>query len=173
MSVERRTSKLRIVLMVVRKARFLPQNAWRPRSQRRLGRKNLLQDALDINQQALEISKRLAEQDKSNSGWQRDLSVGYNEVGDVLEAQGKLLDGLGAHQQAWKSRNGWPSKTNPTQAGTARSLLAFLTVATAMVFCAPLRHVGTSLLAPAGLVTVLAGVVVQRSLGHVVSEISP
>jgi small-conductance mechanosensitive channel len=45
-------------------------------------------------------------------------------------------------------------------------VLAFLTVATAMIFCAPLRHIGTSLLASAGLVTVLAGVVVQRSLGH-------
>jgi small-conductance mechanosensitive channel len=45
-------------------------------------------------------------------------------------------------------------------------VLAFLTVATAMVFCAPLRHIGTSLLASAGLITVLAGVVVQRSLGH-------
>ena len=45
-------------------------------------------------------------------------------------------------------------------------VLAFLTVATAMVFCTPLRHLGTSLLASAGLVTVLAGVVVQRSLGH-------
>ncbi len=45
-------------------------------------------------------------------------------------------------------------------------VLAFLTVATAMIFCAPLRHIGTSLLASAGLITVLAGVVVQRSLGH-------
>ncbi len=45
-------------------------------------------------------------------------------------------------------------------------VVAFLTVAKAMIFCAPLRHVGTSLLASAGLITVLAGVVVQRSLGH-------
>jgi small-conductance mechanosensitive channel len=45
-------------------------------------------------------------------------------------------------------------------------VLAFLTVATAMIFCAPLRHVGTSLLASAGIITVLAGVVVQRSLGQ-------
>jgi small-conductance mechanosensitive channel len=45
-------------------------------------------------------------------------------------------------------------------------VLAFLTVATAMIFCAPLRHVGTSLLASAGLITVLAGVVVQRSLSQ-------
>jgi small-conductance mechanosensitive channel len=44
-------------------------------------------------------------------------------------------------------------------------VLAFLTVATAMIFCEPLRHLGTSLLASAGLITVLAGVVVQRSLG--------
>jgi small-conductance mechanosensitive channel len=44
-------------------------------------------------------------------------------------------------------------------------VVAFLTVATAMIFCEPLRHVGTSLLASAGLITVLAGVVVQRSLG--------
>jgi small-conductance mechanosensitive channel len=45
-------------------------------------------------------------------------------------------------------------------------VLAFLTVATAMIFCAPLRHLGTSLLASAGIVTVLAGVIVQRSLGN-------
>jgi small-conductance mechanosensitive channel len=45
-------------------------------------------------------------------------------------------------------------------------VLAFLTVATAMIFCAPLRHIGTSLLASAGIITVLAGVVVQRSLGQ-------
>src|SRR3984957_12372201 len=44
-------------------------------------------------------------------------------------------------------------------------VVGFLTVATAMVFCEPLRHIGTSLLASAGLITVLAGVVVQRSLG--------
>ena len=45
-------------------------------------------------------------------------------------------------------------------------VIAFLTIATAMIFCAPLRHIGTSLLASAGLITVLAGVVVQRSLGQ-------
>jgi small-conductance mechanosensitive channel len=44
-------------------------------------------------------------------------------------------------------------------------VVGFLTVATAMIFCEPLRHIGTSLLASAGLITVLAGVVVQRSLG--------
>jgi hypothetical protein len=32
-----------------------------------------LQDALDAYQQDLEISKRLAEQDKSNSGWRNEI----------------------------------------------------------------------------------------------------
>jgi predicted negative regulator of RcsB-dependent stress response len=43
--------------------------------------------------------KRLAEQDKTNSGWQRDLSVSYQKVGDVLVAQGKLQEALEAYQQ--------------------------------------------------------------------------
>jgi small-conductance mechanosensitive channel len=42
----------------------------------------------------------------------------------------------------------------------------FLTLATTMIFCAPLRHIGTSLLASAGIFTVVAGVAVQRSFGH-------
>jgi eukaryotic-like serine/threonine-protein kinase len=37
-----------------------------------------LQDALDGYQQSLTIAKRLAEQDKSNARWQRDLPVIYN-----------------------------------------------------------------------------------------------
>jgi hypothetical protein len=28
--------------------------------------------------------------DPGNAGWQRDLSVAYNQVGDVLKAQGDL-----------------------------------------------------------------------------------
>ena len=63
-----------------------------------------LQDGLDLYQQSLAIAKRLAEQDKSNAGWQRDLSVGYEKVGDVLVAQGKLQDGLDAYQQSLKIR---------------------------------------------------------------------
>ena len=46
-----------------------------------------LQEALDAYQQDLAIAKRLAEQDQSNEGWQRDLGVSYEKVGDVLEAQ--------------------------------------------------------------------------------------
>ncbi|MEY2536312.1 MAG: hypothetical protein QOG67_52, partial [Verrucomicrobiota bacterium] len=43
-----------------------------------------LQEALEAYQQALTIAKALAEQDKTNSGWQRDLSVSYDKVGNVL-----------------------------------------------------------------------------------------
>ena len=38
----------------------------------------------------LEISLRLAEQDPTNAGWQRDLATAHSRVGGVLEVQGKL-----------------------------------------------------------------------------------
>jgi tetratricopeptide (TPR) repeat protein len=60
--------------------------------------------ALDAYQQELAITKRLAEQDKFNSDWQRDLSVSYGKVGDVLVAQGKLPDALDAYQQSLNIR---------------------------------------------------------------------
>ena len=63
-----------------------------------------LQDALDAYQQGLAIAKHLAEQDKSNSGWQRDLSVSYEEVGDVLVPKGQLQEALDAYQQSLKIR---------------------------------------------------------------------
>jgi hypothetical protein len=63
-----------------------------------------LQEALDDYQQCLVISKRLAEQDKSNSGWQRDLIVSLYKVGpvrakikgsdNIKQAQGLLRTGL-------------------------------------------------------------------------------
>ena len=40
-------------------------------------------------------SERLAKADPNNAGWQRDLSVFYNKVGEVLEAQGNLTPGAG------------------------------------------------------------------------------
>jgi tetratricopeptide (TPR) repeat protein len=63
-----------------------------------------LQEALDAYQQGLAIAKRLAEEDKSNAGWQRDLSVSYNKVGGVLEVQGKLQDAMDAYQQSLNIR---------------------------------------------------------------------
>jgi Tetratricopeptide repeat len=64
-----------------------------------------LPEALDLYQQSLAIAKRLAEQDKSDSGWQRNLSVSYVNVGNVLVAQGKLQDALDAYQQPDKARS--------------------------------------------------------------------
>src|SRR5206468_4323871 len=40
----------------------------------------------------------LAAADPSNAAWQRDLSVSQNNVGDVLSAQGRLDDALGAYR---------------------------------------------------------------------------
>jgi hypothetical protein len=42
-----------------------------------------LQNGLDAYKEGLAISKRLAEQDKSNSGWQRDLIVSLYKVGTI------------------------------------------------------------------------------------------
>jgi tetratricopeptide (TPR) repeat protein/class 3 adenylate cyclase/tRNA A-37 threonylcarbamoyl transferase component Bud32 len=63
-----------------------------------------LQDALNAYQQALALAHRLAEQDQSNLGWQRGLSVSYDRVGNILVAQGKLQDGLDAYQKSLKIR---------------------------------------------------------------------
>jgi tetratricopeptide (TPR) repeat protein len=63
-----------------------------------------LRDALDIYQQSLNIRRTLADQAKSNAGWQLDLSLSYSEVGDVLVAQGKLQDALDLYQQSLKIR---------------------------------------------------------------------
>ena len=63
-----------------------------------------LQEALDAYQQGLAIAKRLAEQDKSNAGRQRDLAVSYEKVGGVLEAQGKLQDALDTYLQSLNIR---------------------------------------------------------------------
>jgi hypothetical protein len=58
-----------------------------------------LQEGLEDHQQSLSIRRTLAEQDNSNSGLQRNLSVSYIKVGDVLVAQGKLQEALEAYQQ--------------------------------------------------------------------------
>ena len=57
-----------------------------------------LDEALKAYRDSLAIRERLAAADRSNSGWQRDLSVSYNKVGDVLVAQGKLDDALKAYR---------------------------------------------------------------------------
>ncbi len=53
-----------------------------------------LADALKANRDSLAIAERLAKADPGNAGWQRDLSVSYNRVGDVVVAQGDLPEAL-------------------------------------------------------------------------------
>ena len=43
---------------------------------------------------AMSLAERLAQSDRGNAGWQRDLSVSYDRVGDVLVAQGNLPEAL-------------------------------------------------------------------------------
>jgi tetratricopeptide (TPR) repeat protein len=57
-----------------------------------------LSEALDAYQQSLKIRQVLAEQDKTNTGWQRDLAMSYDRIGEVLEAQGKLPEALDAYR---------------------------------------------------------------------------
>jgi tetratricopeptide (TPR) repeat protein len=61
-----------------------------------------LQEALEAYQQSLAIFKRLAEQDKTNSGWQSDLSLSYEKVGDVLVAQGDLAGALKNYRECFQ-----------------------------------------------------------------------
>src|SRR5256714_4005825 len=53
-----------------------------------------LDGALKSYRDSLAIHEKLAEQDRGNAGWQRDLSVSYNKVGDVQSEQGDLAGAL-------------------------------------------------------------------------------
>ncbi|MCU0857458.1 MAG: hypothetical protein MUC65_03530 [Pontiellaceae bacterium] len=44
--------------------------------------------------------QRLSAADPSNAGWQRDLSVSYDRIGDVLRAQGDLAGALNAYRDS-------------------------------------------------------------------------
>jgi hypothetical protein len=46
-----------------------------------------LDEALKAYRESLAIRERLAAADRSNTEWQRGLSISYNNVGDVLKAQ--------------------------------------------------------------------------------------
>ncbi|MFP4634396.1 MAG: tetratricopeptide repeat protein [Nitriliruptoraceae bacterium] len=47
-----------------------------------------------------DVAEQLAARDPSNAEWQRDLSVSYNNIGDVQIAQGNLEEALDAYQKA-------------------------------------------------------------------------
>jgi hypothetical protein len=49
-------------------------------------------------QASLDIAARLAVADPANAGWQRDLSISHNKVGDVAVAAGDLTAARAAYQ---------------------------------------------------------------------------
>ncbi len=57
-----------------------------------------LADVLPLYERCLAISERFTQADPGNAGWQHDLSVSHNKIGDVLRAQGNLSDALTAYQ---------------------------------------------------------------------------
>src|SRR5262249_13108883 len=57
-----------------------------------------LEEAVDAYRGSLAIRERLAHLDPANAQWQRDLSVSYNKIGDVLVAQEEREDALTAYR---------------------------------------------------------------------------
>jgi tetratricopeptide (TPR) repeat protein len=71
-----------------------------------------LPEALTAYQQGLAIAKRLADQDPSNAGWQRDLIVAYYRIGicaaqmDGEDSSGQATNFLHTGQELAKSYPG-------------------------------------------------------------------
>ena len=80
-----------------------------------------LTEARAAFEEALAISRRLAEQDPSNAGWQSDLAVAHNRVGGVLEAQGKLTEARAAFEEALAIRRRL-AEQDPSNAGWQSAL---------------------------------------------------
>ena len=77
----------------------------------------------------LTISRRLAEQDPSNAGWQRGLAVAHSKMGGVLQAQGKLAEAQAAFGEDLTISRRLAAQ-DPSNAGWQRDLaLACLEVA--------------------------------------------
>ena len=71
---------------------------------------------------ASSIHDRLAAADPGNAGWQRDLSVSWDRIGDVRVAQGDLARrAAGLHRRPGASASGWRPPTRATPAGSATS----------------------------------------------------
>ena len=80
-----------------------------------------LPEALKTFRDGLAIIDRLAKSDPGNAGWQRDLSVSYDHVGDVLVAQGNLPEALKTFRDGLAIRDRL-AKSDPGNAGWQRDL---------------------------------------------------
>src|SRR5262249_55634767 len=72
-------------------------------------------------QSGLGIMERLAKADPTNVGWQRDLSISYGMVGNVLVAQGNLPEALKSLRDGLAIMERL-AKADPTNAGRQRDL---------------------------------------------------
>jgi tetratricopeptide (TPR) repeat protein len=59
-----------------------------------------LDEALTSHRESLAIRERLAASDRSNTLWQRDLSLSYERIGDVQVDQGKLDEALKSYRDS-------------------------------------------------------------------------
>jgi len=72
-------------------------------------------------QASLAIRERLAKADPGNAGWQRDLSVSHNKIGDVQREQGDLAAALTSYRASLAIRERL-AKADPGNAGWQRDL---------------------------------------------------
>ena len=70
---------------------------------------------------SLAIRDRLAQSDPGNAGWQRDLSVSLDKVGDVQVAQGDLAGALKSYRDSLAIRDRL-AQSDPGNAGWQRDL---------------------------------------------------
>jgi len=80
-----------------------------------------LDEALENYKADLLIASRLAKAGPDNAGWQRDLSISYEKVGDVLRAQGNLDEALENYKADLYIANRL-AKADPTNADWQRGL---------------------------------------------------
>jgi tetratricopeptide (TPR) repeat protein len=85
------------------------------------GKRGDLPGALKSYRDSLAIAERLAKADPGNAEWQRDLSVAYNKVGDVLVEQGDLPGALSSYQASHDIFDRL-AKSDPGNAGWQRDL---------------------------------------------------
>jgi len=77
--------------------------------------------ALQSFRESLGIRERLAKADLNNAGWQRDISVSYNKIGDVLKEQDNLPEALQFFRDSVVIRERL-AQSDPNNAGWQRDL---------------------------------------------------
>ena len=80
-----------------------------------------LEQAANAFRHSLAIAERLATADPGNAGWQRDLSVSHNKIGDVQRAQGNLAAALTSSRPRGRSESVWRRPTPAMPGGSATS----------------------------------------------------